>query len=162
MSWNIRGLNSVAKGEDVRQVVQQHKPMAVCFQETKLTMLDDNIIISCLGQEYLGNYCFLLADGIRGGILLACKSRFLTLSQVHLTVNTISATISDNRLATLWTLTGVYGPQLRQEKRMFLQELRDIKNQAHESWVILGDFNLIYQDQDKSNGHHSLVKITHG
>jgi endonuclease/exonuclease/phosphatase family metal-dependent hydrolase len=37
-------------------------------------------------------------------------------------------------------------------KRLFIQELHALKNVVKPAWLLLGDFNLIYLDQDKSNG----------
>jgi hypothetical protein len=37
------------------------------------------------------------------------------------------------------------------EKKMFLRELRAIRHSALPHWLVLEDFNMIYQDQDKSN-----------
>jgi hypothetical protein len=34
---------------------------------------------------------------------------------------------------------------------MFLRELRRIKPASQDKWLILGDFNMVYQAQDKSN-----------
>jgi hypothetical protein len=48
-------------------------------------------------------------------------------------------------------ITGVYGPQGDLEKAMFIRELKGIKQIALEQWLILGDFNLIYKEQDKNN-----------
>jgi len=50
-----------------------------------------------------------------------------------------------------WWLTVVYGPQEDHEKLQFLQELRSIRNCIPEKWLVIGDFNLILQAQDKSN-----------
>jgi hypothetical protein len=50
-----------------------------------------------------------------------------------------------------WWLTCVYGPQSTNEKILFLQELRQIRNICSEPWVIVGDFNLIYKVEDKNN-----------
>jgi exonuclease III len=36
-------------------------------------------------------------------------------------------------------------------KKLFLRELKNLKQSAHPHWLIMGDFNLIYQDHDKSN-----------
>jgi endonuclease/exonuclease/phosphatase family metal-dependent hydrolase len=52
---------------------------------------------------------------------------------------------------TKWQITVVYGPQGDAEKLQFLQELRTIPAPAHGIWLILGDFNLIYQAEDKTN-----------
>jgi exonuclease III len=49
-------------------------------------------------------------------------------------------------------LTGVYGPQGDLDKRMFLRELKRIKNLVQTPWLLLGDFNLIYKEHDKNNG----------
>ena len=52
-----------------------------------------------------------------------------------------------------WWLTCVYGPQGNNNKIIFLQELRDIRAACQGPWVILGDFNLIYKDEDKNNSN---------
>lgn len=50
-----------------------------------------------------------------------------------------------------WWLTCVYGPQLNQDKLAFLQELRDIRACCFGPWLVLGDFSLIYKEEDKNN-----------
>ena len=50
-----------------------------------------------------------------------------------------------------WWITVVYGPRTDADKLLFLQELKDIARTAHERWLVLGDFNLIYQAADKNN-----------
>jgi hypothetical protein len=54
---------------------------------------------------------------------------------------------------TKWQITVVYGPQGDAEKLQFLQELAAIPCPAHGRWLILGDFNLIYQAEDKNNSN---------
>lgn len=50
-----------------------------------------------------------------------------------------------------WWLIGVYGPQSSENKILFRQELRQIRNDCHGPWVLTGDFNLIYKMEDKNN-----------
>lgn len=52
-----------------------------------------------------------------------------------------------------WWLTCVYGPQDTQEKIQFLQELREVRAQCTGPWMVAGDFNLIYKDEDKNNNN---------
>lgn len=33
----------------------------------------------------------------------------------------------------------------------FLEELKNLRNQVLEKWLVIGDFNLIYKAEDKSN-----------
>jgi endonuclease/exonuclease/phosphatase family metal-dependent hydrolase len=47
---------------------------------------------------------------------------------------------------------GVYGPQGDLEKKMFIRELRRLKQAVLPKWLLLGDLNLIYKAQDKNNG----------
>jgi hypothetical protein len=37
------------------------------------------------------------------------------------------------------------------DKLLFLQELKDLADPDLDEWLVLGDFNLIYQAQDKNN-----------
>jgi hypothetical protein len=48
-----------------------------------------------------------------------------------------------------WWLTCVYGPQGNDEKIAFLQELREVRNVCLGPWMVAGDFNLIYKDEDE-------------
>lgn len=152
MTWNVRGLNNPAKQEEVKQVISIVRPDIVCLQETKLSVVDNIMIVNCLGQEYEGNFCYMPADGTRGGILLAAKNSLITLQQIQITVNTISAQVVDLRNNETWSITGVYGPQGDLEKKMLIRELRQLKSVVPSKWLLLGDFNLVYQDQDKNNG----------
>jgi hypothetical protein len=43
-----------------------------------------------------------------------------------------------------WHITGVYGPQGELEKRMFLREIKGVRDMVSPLWLLLGDFNLIY------------------
>jgi hypothetical protein len=50
-----------------------------------------------------------------------------------------------------WWFTGVYGPQDEGEKIEFLNELREVRGQCDGSWMLAGDFNMIYSAEDKNN-----------
>jgi hypothetical protein len=52
-----------------------------------------------------------------------------------------------------WWLTCMYGPQDDQEKLLFLQELRAIREACTGPWLLVGDFNLILQASDKNNSN---------
>jgi exonuclease III len=151
MPWNVRGLNNQARQEDVNQVVSMFKPDVICIQETKLSCIDQCILRSTLGVDYEGNFCYLPTNGTRGGILLVARDHLYQIQQPVLTDNTITATLVDQRTNISWTMTGVYGPQGELEK-MFLRELKRIKRLVSSRWLLLGDFNLIYREQDKSSG----------
>jgi hypothetical protein len=62
----------------------------------------------------------------------------------------ISVRITSKLEDEVWDLTGVYGPQLENEKMYFLNELRHIHNMVRPEWMILGDFNMIRRSQEKN------------
>jgi hypothetical protein len=99
---------------------------------------------------------FLPADGSSEGIVLAAIDSHLTLQNPALTNHTISTFVIDSKLNV--TFDGYRGllPQGELDKKMFIRELRPLRQTALPNWLILGDFNLIYQDVDKSN---SRVKM---
>lgn len=152
LSWNVRGLNSGTKCEDVRQVISNSMADIVCIQETKISVVNDSIMNAVVGRAFAGNYFYLPADGTRGGIILASRSPRLGLTNPHTSANTISTTVEDDLRQTQWTITTVYGPQEDLDKKMFLRELRHLRQQALTKWLVIGDFNLIYQEEDKNNG----------
>jgi exonuclease III len=49
LSWNVRGLNSPARREAVRGMVQAAQPMIVCQQETKLQQITSQTKSETLG-----------------------------------------------------------------------------------------------------------------
>jgi hypothetical protein len=50
-----------------------------------------------------------------------------------------------------WWLTCVHGPQGNDRKLLLLQELHLIRANCAGPWIVGGDFNLIYKDEDKNN-----------
>jgi hypothetical protein len=53
----------------------------------------------------------------------------------------------------------VYGPQGVLEKKMFIRELKGLKDGAPPAWLLMGDFNLISSTRDKNNGRVNMAMI---
>jgi exonuclease III len=70
LCWNPRGLNDSAKRDSVRELVDSLRVNLVCFQETKMAVIDRFTVNQCLGPSFDG-FDYLPALGTRGGILLA-------------------------------------------------------------------------------------------
>jgi exonuclease III len=109
-SCNVRGLNNPTKQEVVRQIIQLHKPVVACLQETKLDDISTSLITRILGVDYNHGFCYLPADGTRSGILLACRDSAYQFSNTILKDYTITTMITNRRTNTRWTLRGIYGP----------------------------------------------------
>ena len=118
LNWNPRGLNDPAKRNAVREFVDSVHVNLVCFQETKLAVIDHFLVIQCLGPSFDG-FAYLPAVETRGGILLAWDSSVLEVSNVVLDTFSLTGLVKtrDNKE---WWLTIVYGPQENETKIQFL------------------------------------------
>jgi exonuclease III len=118
-----------------------------------MELIYSSVVLEALGSEF-DDYVYLPVAGTRGGILIAWKSRDVTISDAEFTTNTITAKVVPSSGATTpWWMTVVYGPQRDEDKIAFLQELRDVRVDCTGPWMICGDFNLIYRDEDKNNAN---------
>lgn len=43
LNWNVRGLNDLARRDNVREVVDRTRSAMVCLQETKLATISDRV-----------------------------------------------------------------------------------------------------------------------
>jgi len=105
-----------------------------------------------LGSDFDNNFVSLPSVGASGGILIAWRSRLGTIGASRLDSHCVSIQFCPVNGNTWW-LTCVYGPQDNQEKIQFLQELREVRAQCVGPWMVAGDFNLIYKDEDKNNSN---------
>lgn len=62
--WNVRGLNDSTKRSAIRNFVLSLRVNLVCFQETKLSVMDTFMVMSCLGPSFDG-FAYLPALGTR-------------------------------------------------------------------------------------------------
>jgi exonuclease III len=70
--WNIKGLNSSARQDAVRTMVESSKADILCLQETKMAAVPVRTLLSMLGSEFSCTM-ELPAVGASGGILIAWK-----------------------------------------------------------------------------------------
>jgi exonuclease III len=149
LNWNVRGLNDPVKRSTVREFVSELHVNLVCFQETKLDVIDDFTVMQCLGPSFDG-YAYLPALGTRGGILLAWDKTQIDISNISLDSYAITGEVrtrDDNR----WWITTVYGPQTVEEKIAFLTELSERRTLCPGPWMVIGDFNMILYASEKNN-----------
>jgi len=59
-----------------------------------MQLLDQNMVIRTMGAKFVNSFAVLLAEQTRGGILLAVNEDFFYLSNIELTANMITATIT--------------------------------------------------------------------
>lgn len=154
--WNVRGLNDAVKRASVRNQIATSGATIVCLQETKIANWTQMLVNETVGADLAQNAVALPSSRASGGILLAASQRFFSLGHPHHTQNSVTAIITMLADNTKWSITGVYRPQSDSEKVAFMQEITDLRQHTLPSWLLLGDFNLIYHVQDKNNDRINL------
>lgn len=146
--WNVRGLNNAAKRALVQESVVSSNASVVCFQESKLEVVNAVLIFELCGP---GFNCFevLPAEQTRGGVIIAWKGDLLQGTLVHTGRWSLIVNLSWGDRS--WSLSSVYGPQADDEKLLFLDEMSAIRDLCLVEWIITGDFNLITVAADKNN-----------
>ncbi|WVZ91344.1 hypothetical protein U9M48_037532 [Paspalum notatum var. saurae] len=93
-----------------------------------MAVISQGVILSSLGSDF-DNFVTLPAAGSAGGVLVAWRHH-IGFSGVH-RVDSFSVSVqlhpSDDQA---WWLTCVYGPQTNEDKLVFLQELRTIRDEC--------------------------------
>ena len=127
MCWNVRGLNDGAKRSLVRTQIISSGVTVVCLQETKISNWTHSLLVDTAGTEMASNAIFLPSVGVCGCILIAASEHFFTLTQPHLTTNTVTTKLTILAENKEWSISGVYGPQNDADKILFLQEILDLR-----------------------------------
>jgi exonuclease III len=148
----LSGLNSAARQDSVRILVDASKFDVVCLQETKMITIPWQLVLSMLGSEFDNNFICLPSEGASVGILVSWRNHLGTVGAIRVDAHSVSVQFCPSD-GSAWWLTCVYGPQQDHDKIQFLQELRDVRAQCSGPWLVLGDFNLIYKEEDKNNSN---------
>ncbi|XP_073360030.1 uncharacterized protein [Aegilops tauschii subsp. strangulata] len=104
----------------------------------------------------LNSSLVLPAAGTRGGVLLAWDAASFQIDQIDLSAFAVTALVTPLVGGEAWTLTTVYGPSKDAAKPLFLADLAQIRGLISGPWLLIGDFNLIYEARDKSNSNLNL------
>ncbi|KAI4967306.1 hypothetical protein ZWY2020_028738 [Hordeum vulgare] len=91
--WNVHGLNARARRTAIRLLIVTTSASIICFQETKMELICSSVVLETLRLEF-DDYTYLPAQGTRGGILLAWKSKVVTITDPLFTTNTLSSKVT--------------------------------------------------------------------
>jgi hypothetical protein len=108
-----------------------------------------------LATEVLGNRfndsSSLPSSGMRGGIMLGWNSYFIAATNLMIRWYSLLMIVRPTWEISPFLLTVVYGPSEDHEKAEYLEESLSLSLNSQMQWIILGDFNLIYEAWDKNN-----------
>jgi exonuclease III len=122
--WNVRGLNSRARRNVVRDLVGEHHTSLVSLYETKLDNCADSLVHDTLGLAF--DFFSLPAAHTCGGILLAWNRDVWSASCPLRRDFSLSARLNLKATGEEWWITTVYGPQSDRTARPTASLSRDM------------------------------------
>ena len=152
LNWNPRGLNARAQRLAVQSLVDQVCCSVLSLQETKLAAFPPEMLQEMVGPS-LDGHAFLPVAGTRGGVLLAWNTSVFAADCIEVSTFAVTARLTPCSGGIPWFISPVYGPSEDARKPMFLHELIALRGHVSGPWLILGDFNLIYEARDKNNSN---------
>ena len=120
----------------------------LALQETKGNRMDFAYVSRFLPSYFSHEVVFNLANGSKGGILIAWTRSFNLVSSWS-TQHTVSVLLKHSLTGNIFIVTNAYGPTEDCQKRAFIKELRHMATLVNRPWVLLGDFNLIRGQGEK-------------
>lgn len=150
LSWNVRGLNDLAKRRCIRSVVSTFNRSVVCLQESKVNFVSQSFLRSCCGSS-IDRCQFLPAVGASGGLITCWNSKIFSCSEVLIRKHSLTLLLTYSASGKCFYLTNVYGPPTWNGKDEFCSELLNLVSICSPSWVICGDFNFT-KNQSKRKG----------
>jgi exonuclease III len=154
--WNIRGLGTAGRRNQLRQLKQQHRVDVICLQETikaeyTTRELDD------LGEGYNVEWIWTEAQGHSGGTLIGVRTDDITMLCKDRGEFFSSMLVSSKQDEYKWEIINVYGPVQLERKKDFLGELSRKISSMSEPFVMGGDFNMIRFPWEKSTDNINQV-----
>jgi hypothetical protein len=116
----------------------------------KLAHITPQLATEVLGNRF-NNFSSLPASGTRGGIKLGWHSDFIVATNLMIRQYSLFMIFRPTWEISPFVLIVVYGPSEDYEKTEFLEELVSLTSSSQMQWIVLGDFNLIYEARDKNN-----------
>jgi exonuclease III len=153
--WNIRGLNKPSRIKCLADFIRSNNLDFFGVQETKKEVIP---------QSFLDGVCkcfswnFIPAKGTIGGTLVGCRSlvfESIAWQGFEFCVVTIVKNKVDNLV---WRLVVVYGSPYEKTKGEIINELHLVMDGWHGPTLMRGDFNLVRNQHEKSNG---MVNFNH-
>ena len=149
--WNVRGMNSPQKQEDIRLFLHKHSPGMVCFIETKV--LEENMaqVVGrvCNNWQWAHN-----ADIMNKVRVLVCwhpqRYHFQVLFQTDQLIHGKAMQLSTNKQ---FYITFAYGRNLEAQRIPVWDDLASISINLDNPWCVLGDFNSVLKPGERIGGN---------
>ena len=123
LNWNVRGINSTTRWNDIRKKIDESACCIMTFQETKRDNFDIAYIKNFCPKRF-NQFCFSPSNGNSGGLITIWNGNLMKGKVISQNYYQITIEFTSNLDSTCWYLTNVYGPCEHQERQLFIDWLK--------------------------------------
>ncbi len=127
-------------------------PDVMVILETRLSVDSGSDIINKLGFShsiYVSSALLSVVLELSGGIWLLWKEEACVIEEVQSSSRTIHVLVSDKKLGHSWMFSVVYAWAQACHRHETWQEFTEIANSISLPWLVMGDFNTIFDPAEK-------------
>ncbi|KAJ4827038.1 hypothetical protein Tsubulata_016315 [Turnera subulata] len=151
ISWNIRGLGSSTKQQQLRDLINKHEAKFVFICETKMQGIN-NVFCSKIWNIRELEFRSVDAKGLSGGLLLLWDGSKFIFSRSCSNRNWILIEGSFGDSSDKLCICCVYGDRSLERRLAMWNELRSLKASFSSPWLLVGDLNeTLSMEDSRSN-----------
>lgn len=153
-SWNVRGLNSPNKQNEVKNFIASNKLGLVDLIETQIREIH---YISTLSNMFRGWGSFIKnAHHPHGRIWIVWRPQYFCFQIKEATSQVVHCLVTHLESSSTFFVTFVYGLNREEERRALWDDLSRIAQSTSLAWCVLGDFNSLLQMEERLGGARVL------
>ncbi|XP_019240335.1 PREDICTED: uncharacterized protein LOC109220328 [Nicotiana attenuata] len=149
-SWNIRGLNKPFKQIELKAFLFEHKIALLGCLETKIKPRSVTKVKEKFNREWKVYSDEAINE--RRRIWILWKEQLVQVNITLASDQLVHCKVRDKSTHNTFEITFVYGKNTVTERRNLWDQLRKIRSNIQEAWLLIGDFNSMLFVDDRING----------
>ena len=148
LAMNCQGLGNTPTVRALSDVRRRSDPEVIFLSETHL----DRYPADCLRRKLKMDFQIVNPSSTRSGGVLMFWKKEIVIQQIFSAPKYIDVRVLESP-GKIWRLTCIYGEPRWEDKHKTWDKLRELKDDQHLPWVVIGDFNEILFSHEKDGGN---------
>ncbi|KAJ4839187.1 hypothetical protein Tsubulata_038955 [Turnera subulata] len=150
ISWNVRGLGSTSKHNQLRDLIYKHEAKFVFVCETKKSGLNSHFCSTLWNIQNL-EFRAVDTDGMAGGLLTLWDGTFFRCTQYSKSKSWILVEGFFGNMDVKMCVCCVYGDSSLESRIDMWEQLKVLKQSFRSPWLVIGDLNETVEKEDRKS-----------
>lgn len=150
LSWNVRGLNRVAKNKEVSSRLFNLNPKVAILLETRVRQNNFDKCKKRLEKKWqvIENY----SHSVNGRIWILWDDKRIEVKKISCIDQAIHCGMYNLDGSFIQRLTAIYASNKIEERRKLWLHIEDVGKNQNGAWSLMGDFNNVLNIEDRAGG----------